>query len=134
MKRQKVEDLDAENLLLKLLAEKVGSIDPSSVFSYDKNTGICKVGGKKITENQLANLKQEALLLKKGELWRIFTETMAYEAQMRMFTLAKNEHDMAWGKSILHAVGIFQNIVERVEFAVPAGPVLSPHKNKLGVI
>lgn len=114
----------AEEALYTLLADKIGSVDPSQVFfakqiDSGKSAGKydCLVGGKKVTPAQAANLKQEAQMLATTSLWKVFTETLRHEAQLRMFEKAKTTEDMNWGKAILHAVGIFETIVHSVENA-----------------
>lgn len=122
---KKVNDMDADELIFKLISEKVGSVDPEEIFfakAIDAGPNAGKysalLGGKKITSNQLTNLQQEALLLSSMEIWKIFTNTLRHEAELRMLRLAKNERDMDWGKAIMHSVGVFEHIVKAIRFTL----------------
>lgn len=121
---KKLEESTSEELIYKLLADKIGSVDPEHVFyakSIDsgKDAGkvACLIGGKKISANQASNLTAEAMMLEKMLIWKLFTETLRHEAQLRMFEKSKTTEDMNWGKAILHAIGIFETIVKSIQNA-----------------
>lgn len=123
--KKKLEEMDADELIYTLIADKVGAVDPSEIFYaqvIDKGPQSGKysalLGGKKLTANQLANLQQEALLITNMGLWKIFTNTLRHEAELRMLKLAKNERDMDWGKAIMHAVGVFEHIVKAIQHSL----------------
>lgn len=109
-------DGSTEEILFKLLAEKVRTVEIDKVFTHDSKTNQCLIGGKMITPIQLENLKQEVLLLKKSSLLGMFTETLKYEARMVMFEKARTIEDLQWGKSILHSIGIIETILKKIEF------------------
>lgn len=118
MKKKPIQDMDERELIYTLLADKVGSVDPKDVIYVKKvdsgkyaGTYSVMVGGKKVTPTQLANLRAEANTLASMELFRIITQTLPHEAELRMFKLAKNERDMDWGKAILHSVGVIETII-----------------------
>lgn len=118
--------MDTQELLYALLADKVGSVDPKDVFyakaiDSGKNAGkyTALLGGKKLTQNQLSQLQQEAGLLEQMLIWKIFINTLPHEAELRMFKLAKTTEDMFFGKAILHAVGVMQSIVTSIKNVLP---------------
>lgn len=122
--KKKLEEMDEQELIYTLLAKKVGSVDPKEVFFSKKmdsgpNAGTYSVllGGKKLTPNQITGLQQEAMMLERTEIWKVFVNTLKHEAELRMLRLAKNERDMDWGKSIMHAVGIFETLLESIKNA-----------------
>ncbi len=110
-------EMSRDEILNELLSEMVGTVDPKSVF-YSKqiergqNAGKygCMIGGKRATPIQVKNLQDEVKMLEQTMLWKLFTETLKHEAELRMFMNAKTTEDMFWGKAILHAVGIFKSI------------------------
>lgn len=125
MKKKPVAEMDEHELIYTLLADKVGSVDPKDVFfakpiESGKNAGkyTALLGGKKMTANQFSQLQQEAGLLENMLIWKIFTNTLPHEAQLRMFRLAKTERDMDWGKAILHSVGVMETIVKAIKNAL----------------
>lgn len=125
MKKKPV-DMDTQELLYALLGDKVGAVSPRDVF-YAKaidsgpNAGKYTVllGGKKLSPNQLSQLQQEAGLLEQMLIWKLFTNTLPHEAQLRMFKLAKTTEDMFFGKAILHAVGVMESIVTAIKNTLP---------------
>lgn len=124
--KKKPEEMDTQELLYALLADKVGSVDPKDVFyakaiDSGKNAGkyTALLGGKKLTQNQLSQLQQEAGLLEQMLIWKIFINTLPHEAELRMFKLAKTTEDMFFGKAILHAVGVMQSIVTSIKNVLP---------------
>lgn len=119
------EQMSTNEILFTLLANRVGAVDPNQVFLGNKidvgpNAGkyTCTLGGKKLTPNQTANLQQEVMMLEKTEIWRVFTETLRHEAQLRMFEKSKTNEDMFFGKAILHAIGVFEAIVNAIQYAM----------------
>ncbi len=126
MKKKLVAEMEERELIYTLLADKVGSVDPKDVFyakaiESGKNAGkyTAILGGKKLTQNQLTQLQQEAALIEQTLLWKVFTATLPHEAELRMFKLAKTERDMDWGKAILHSVGVMETIVKAIKNALP---------------
>lgn len=123
--KKKPEDMSEQELIFTLLADKVGAVDPKDVFyakSIDSGQNAGKytalLGGKKLNKNQLSQLQQEAGLLEQMFIWKVFTETLAHEAHLRMFKLAKTERDMDWGKAILHSVGVMESVVKAIKNAL----------------
>lgn len=121
MTKKKVEQMETQELIFTLLADKVGAVDPKNVF-YSKQVGTtgkfaCFLGGKKLTEAQLNNLREEAKTLRSMNIWKLFDDTLSHEAQMRMFKLAKSERDMDWGKAIMHSVAVIKAVVESISNA-----------------
>ncbi len=118
-KKENLEELDTNALIYRLLSDRVGAVNPHEVFYATEVRGKyhCILGGKKLTKNQLGNLQSETMLLEKMELWKVFTQTLAHEANMRMFKQAKTERDLDWGKAILHAISIMETLVKAIQNA-----------------
>ncbi len=138
---KKVDEMDRDELLYTLLAQKVGAVDPQSIFyakliERGENAGkySCLIGGKRLTPNQAKNLQAEAKMLEAMQVWTLFTNTLRHEAQMRMFERSKTTEDMFFGKAILHAVGVFETILESIKQAQIDAPAkqLSPTPNRSG--
>lgn len=117
-----LEQLDTNALIYELLAERVGAVDPHFVFyakkidsGKDAGKYSATLGSKKLTPNQVLNLRTEAQTLEKMELWKLFTQTLAHDANLRMFRQAKTERDLDWGKAILYSISIFEAIVNALK-------------------
>lgn len=113
-----LEQLTTNELIYQLLAERVGAVNPHEVLYADrvktgKDAGKWTVllGGKKLTALQAQNLRAEAQTLRSLQLWKVFTETLAHDAELRMFKKAQTERDLDWGKAVLYAISIFETIV-----------------------
>lgn len=120
--KPKIEQMSEQELIFTLLSEKVGAVNPKDIFyskriDAGKNAGkfSCTIAGKKISAVQSKNLQAEALTLDKMQLWKLFTETLVHEAQLRMFKLSKTERDLDWGKAILHSVSVMETILKAVK-------------------
>lgn len=117
--KKKPEDLNEREILYTLLADKVGAVDPKDVF-YAKpiNTGLnagkysVLIGGKKVNANTAKNLSEEATTFRQMNLYKMLTQTLAHEANLRMFKQAKTTEDMFFGKAILHSIGIMETIID----------------------
>lgn len=113
--------MDERELIYTLLADMVGATDPKDVFYAKQITGgksagkySCLLGGKKITKNQVGNLIAEVATFQSMSLYKVFMHTLRHEAELRMFKLAKTERDMDWGKSILHATGVMEEVMKSI--------------------
>lgn len=135
------EEMDRDELIYELLANKIGAVDPHSVFyakiiERGENAGkySCLVGGKRLTPNQAKNLREEAKMLESMQVWSLFVNTLRHEAQLRMFEKAKTTEDMFFGKAILHSVGVFETILASIKEAQIDTPAkqLSPSPNRSG--
>lgn len=122
--RKKIQEMDERELIYTLLADKVGAVDPKDVFfakliDAGKNAGKYSVllNGKKISSANLANLKAEAHTVESTHLWKIFTQTLAHDANIRMFKQAKTERDLDWGKAVLYSISIMETIVKAIQNA-----------------
>lgn len=118
------QEMNRDEILYELLAPMIGTVDPKQVFfakqiQAGKNAGKygCTIGGKRISPVQAKNLQDEVKMLEQSELWKVFTETLKHEAELRMFAGAKTTEDMFWGKAILHAIGIFETINKSIRNA-----------------
>lgn len=125
---EKLEELSAEALIFKLIADKVGAYDPTEVFFAQvlpagPNAGkySATLGGKKLTPNQLSNLQAEAMLFEKSELWKICTDTLRHGAELKMLRDAKTTEDMYWGKALMHSVGVLEHIVKAIQGTMSEG-------------
>lgn len=120
--KKKPEDMSVQEILFTLLADKIGSVDPKSIFyakpiSIGKNSGKFSVliGGKKASPAAVRGLQAEAMTLEKLDLWKLFTNTLAHEARLRMFEKAQSDRDMDYGKAVLHSISIFETIVKAIK-------------------
>lgn len=139
-RKQEDRNLSEDEILNLLLAKKTKSIDPNRVFftgTAQNGENIYRLAGKKLTPTQASLLKGEAQMLSHMQLWKIFTETLRNEAHLRMWEKMLSLEDSHYGKTLLHAISIFETIVEKLQniaiepqkpHAYGSKPTLSPHE------
>ncbi len=93
---QSIDD-EAQNKLQELL----GNVDYTSVVTFDKNTRSIAVGGIKLEEDKLSNLRSEAEFFLASDLYKILSETKKDLAYKTMFDKSQNFEDLRTGKLIL---------------------------------
>jgi hypothetical protein len=110
-------ELSEQEILNKLLANMTSSIDPNKVFYVGTNNGenVYRLAGKKLNAGQASLLRNEAQMLEKMQLWKIFTETLKNEAHQRMWEKMVTLEDSHYGKALLHAISVFSIIVEKLQ-------------------
>lgn len=87
-------------------------IDPKSVVTFNKQTGIIYIGGERTDEGRLGNLKAEADFFANSDLWKIMVESQKSLAERAMFIAGENIEDVKKGRSILYTLSSQKNIVE----------------------
>jgi hypothetical protein len=87
-----------------------------NVLTVNK-AGVLFLDQKPIDGKKLANLKEQARLLKNGDLWVILTETMMFQAQRIMFNESKDFQDLINGKMILYCIDILQKSIDKIDKA-----------------
>ena len=102
-----------EHELIISLINKIGPVDMNLVIGEVVHGGkhLIQLNGKRAEDNEALALKKEAELVVQTRLWKVFTETLRYQAQRRMFVEAKTVEDMNWGKALLHSIGVLENLI-----------------------
>lgn len=87
-------------------------VDYNSIVSLDKRTGMVYIGGKRVDEGRLLNLKSEAEFILNSDIWKLVYETPKELAQRQMFVSSESLDDMKKGKSILYTLSTQKNILD----------------------
>lgn len=106
-------DKKTEAQLVALLSKKIGPIDMEKVIGKVDAGGkfLIQLNGKRASDNEALALKKEAEMIEQTGLWKVLTETLRYQAQLRLFTEARTVEDMNWGKALLHSIGVLENLI-----------------------
>ena len=96
---------------------KLCSVNPEDIISV--NSAGTFLGGVKMTEAEIKNLKAEAEMIENMRLWAIMTNTLGDAARKTMFERSLTFDDMKTGKLILYAIDVQKNIIETVKNAKP---------------
>lgn len=105
-------DTKAEALAKQKLNDLLSPVDLTKIVSLDKNKGIIFIGGEKIEDGRLANLKSEAEFLLQSDIWKLLCESPKELAQRAMFVAGETLSDLQKGKSILYTLSTQQNILQ----------------------
>lgn len=109
---KKIKQTDAQ--LTSLLLKKIGPVDMDLVIGEMEASGkhLIKLGGKRAEDNEAMALKREAELIEGTKLFKILTETLRYQAQLRMFEQSQRSEDVyISGKYLLHAISTLEHLV-----------------------
>jgi len=112
----------AEELANKKLNDLLSNVDLNKIVTLDKQRGIVYIGGEKVDEGRLGNLKAEAEFFLQSDLWQLIHETPKELAQRQMFVNGETLADLQKGKSILYVLSVQKNIVETVKGFIKRTP------------
>lgn len=110
-------ELDEKDILRKLLSDNYNAIDPNKVCFVGKNTAgetVVRIAGKKIAPGQASQLRNEAQMLQKMQLWKVITTTLENTARLKMFEQSQSFDDMKYGKTMLYNVDVTKQIVTKL--------------------
>jgi hypothetical protein len=127
------DDLDekAERLSKEKLNDLLSNVALNRIVTMDKQKGILFIGGQKVEEGRLSNLKAEAEFFVQSDLWHLIYETPKELAQRAMFVAGENLDDMKKGRSILYTLSTQKNIIDVLKSVIaktqpPAVPGKAP--------
>jgi hypothetical protein len=100
-----------------LLTQLTVSVEVSQILEVkQKNNRVFVLLGKEeLTESQIKQLKVEADLLQRSNLWRIMQETVKAKAMEKAFTQSTDWEQVLSGKLMVHNLGIMQSIVKLID-------------------
>lgn len=104
-------DEKAKVLAKKMLNDLLSVVDESQIMTK-ANTGIVFIGGAKVDDVTLSNLKAEAEFLTNSQIWKLMNETPKELAQRSMFVNGESLADLQKGKSMLYTLSTQNNILE----------------------
>lgn len=94
------------------LAKLLGAVDENFVVTYDKKTGLVFMGGVKLDEYQIMNLKSEAEAIAQMQIWKTLSETLKQQAQKTIFENSTEWADVMNGKMMLYNLSLQQKILD----------------------
>lgn len=113
----------AEELATQKLNDLLAPVDLNKIVTLDKQRGLVYIGGVKVEEGKLSNLKAEADFFMQSELWQLIYETPKELAQRAMFVSGDGIDEMKKGRSILYSLSTQKNIVETFRSYMPKKPI-----------
>lgn len=105
----------AEELSKIKLAALLSPINAEKIITFNPKQRAIFLGGERITDSQLANLKAEADFFATSELWKILHETPKELAQRAMFVEGDSLDTMKKGRIMLYTLDTQNRIVKAIQ-------------------
>jgi hypothetical protein len=93
---------------------KLQIFNPEDIITTDK-LNVVYIGGQRVSQEEMKILIEEVKWLEKSKIWRIFTETVRWEAQQTMFEKSKDWNDMLTGKTMLYNLSLLERICKLIK-------------------
>lgn len=125
-KRDTFEEMTESELLYHLLWKKYNALDIHKLIHVGQSDAgwSVKLGGKVIKGIELQNLQAEASLIRSTNLWKMMQEAKKNAAHTYMWTGMKTIEDSHYGKTLLYAISVEDQILTALENVKEAPP---PH-------
>lgn len=89
----------------------LGTVDERKVIRTDDAKKFIFLGDEMLDPTTVHNLKQEAELLEKLELWHLMTNTIRASAHKKVFVDSKDLNDVLAGKMALYNLDLMKKIL-----------------------
>ncbi len=117
--RKDLEETNKDNFTDKVEAEVssrisklLGVVDENFIITYDKKTGLVFLGGVRLDEPQIMNLKSEAEAITSMQIWKTLSETIKEQAQKTIFNNSIEWQDVLNGKMCLYTLSLQQKVLD----------------------
>lgn len=111
--------VDIEGAVRKRMDELLSPIDTNKIVAFDKSAGAIIIGGERVDDSRLANLKSEAEALEQFDLWRLLHETPKELAQRALFVEGDTSDQLRKGRTMLYTLSTQQRIMDTLKSYVP---------------
>lgn len=103
-----------QKLIYWLCSKLLPVIKPEDLIAFTKN-GKVFVGGKELAPNELNNLRSEADILGKLQIWDLIVNKLNEKSQKKMYLDAIDATDMIVGKTILYVLNFQKEILDKLK-------------------
>jgi hypothetical protein len=94
------------------ISKLLGFVDEKSIVTIDKTKGLVFIGGERVDEGRLMNLKTESEFFMNSELWKVLNETIRYMAYDTAFVKSTKWEDVLSSKMWLYHLDIQKKLME----------------------
>ncbi len=110
----------AEKLAKQKLENMLSIINEQNIITFDKRNKGIYIGGQRMTDSQLQNLKQEVEALQQFDLWKILNETPKELAKHAMFIDDGNlNNQLLKGRVMLYLLDTQSRILSTIKQFAP---------------
>jgi len=103
---------DVDKLVNERISKLLGVVDENFVVTLDKKTGLVFMGGVRLEEQQILNLRSEANAITAMQIWPMLSETLKKQAQETIFNKSTEWADVVNGKVMLYCLSLQQKILD----------------------
>lgn len=103
---------DLQEEVNKKLASMLGFVDEKNIITFDKAKGIILIGGERVSEERLTNLRSESEIFLQSDLWKILSGTITFMAYNQMFVKSQKYEDTLSGKMWLYHLDIQKKLMD----------------------
>lgn len=114
------DDLEAraEILAEQKLANLLSVVNYSDIVTLDKSRGLILIGGERIDEIRLNNLRAEAEMIEQTDIWKLLIETPKDMAHKALFVEGDNLDTMKKGRAMLYTLDSQEKIISLLKVSV----------------
>lgn len=110
----------AEELSREKLARLLSVVDDRLIVSFSRDARAIYIGGERVEESKLANLRAEAEAITAMEIWKLIFETPKELAMRAMFLAGDSIDEMKKGRSILYTLDTQKRILDTFKSYTPS--------------
>ncbi len=105
----------ADDRLKAKMQELLTIVDDKAIITFSTKAGAVYIGGERLVEGELQNLKAEAEFFALSRLWKVLHETPKELAQRAMFVAGESQNDMIKGRAILYTLDTQKRILDTLK-------------------
>lgn len=98
---------------------KLDGVDVNDVVTVSKDGKDLLIGGNKMSDIELKNLKEEVKALKNFRVWRIMHETVRHKAIEKGILLSNEWEETLAAKMMLHNLGLLKSVLDVIDRFTP---------------
>ncbi len=103
--------IDIDQIVSERISSLLGTVDERKVIRTDSNKGFIFLGDEMLDPSTVHNLRQEAELMDKLELWHLMINTIRATAHKKVFVDSKDLTDVLAGKMALYNLDLMKKIL-----------------------
>ena len=112
-----LKDLNDEDLKREILTESVkklyNAISADDILRQQQD-GTWLFQGKPLTGVEVAQLREEATMLRGMKFWYVIKQDIRYQLGKKMFEAARVKEDLVWGQLLLFLDDIIRNRIKKM--------------------
>lgn len=110
----------AEELSKVKLSQLLSVVDERLIVSFSKDARAIYIGGERVEDSRLANLRAEAEAITAMDIWKLIFETPKELAHRAMFMAGESVDEMKKGRAVLYTLDTQKRILDTFKSYSPS--------------